>query len=147
MKALVTSENDKYSVEEVTIDPPKAGELSIKMSATGVCRSDLSVINGTIPLPKPIVLGHEGAGIVDGLGEGVTDFAVGDPVVLSFNPACGSCFFCEKQEPQFCSAGAPNGLMRSSAAWPSTPSCPRSARRRSTPASPSTRRPWWAAAS
>ena len=111
MKALVTSENDKYSVEEVTLDPPKAGELTIKMSATGVCRSDLSVINGTIPLPKPMVLGHEGAGIVDGLGEGVTDFAVGDHVVLSFNPACGSCFFCEQQQPQFCNAGAPNGKM------------------------------------
>jgi S-(hydroxymethyl)glutathione dehydrogenase/alcohol dehydrogenase len=111
MKALVTSENDKYSVEEVAIDPPKAGELAIKMSATGVCRSDLSLINGTLPLPKPMVLGHEGAGIVDGLGEGVTGFAVGDHVVLSFVPACGTCFFCEKQEPQFCNAGAPDGKM------------------------------------
>jgi len=111
MKALVTSEKDKYSVEDVTLDPPKPGELAIKMSATGVCRSDLSLINGTIPIPKPIVLGHEGAGIVDGLGEGVTNFAVGDHVVLSFVPACGTCFFCEKQEPQFCSAGAPDGKM------------------------------------
>jgi S-(hydroxymethyl)glutathione dehydrogenase/alcohol dehydrogenase len=111
MKALVTSEKDKYSVEDVTLDPPKPGELAIKMSATGVCRSDLSVIDGTIPLPKPMVLGHEGAGIVDGLGEGVTNFAVGDHVVLSFNPACGSCFFCEHQQPQFCNAGAPNGKM------------------------------------
>jgi S-(hydroxymethyl)glutathione dehydrogenase/alcohol dehydrogenase len=111
MKALVTSENDKYSVEEVAIDPPEPGELAIKMSATGVCRSDLSVINGTLPLPKPMVLGHEGAGIVDGLGEEVTGFAVGDHVVLSFVPACGGCFFCEKQEPQFCNAGAPDGKM------------------------------------
>jgi S-(hydroxymethyl)glutathione dehydrogenase/alcohol dehydrogenase len=111
MKALVTSENDKYCVEEVTIDPPQPGELTIKMSATGVCRSDLSVINGTIPLPKPMVLGHEGAGIVHELGEGVSDFAVGDHVVLSFVPACGRCFFCEHQQPQFCSAGAPDGKM------------------------------------
>jgi S-(hydroxymethyl)glutathione dehydrogenase/alcohol dehydrogenase len=111
MKAVVTSENDKYSVEEVTIDPPKAGELVIKMAATGVCRSDLSVINGTIPLPKPIVLGHEGAGIVDAVGEGVTEFAVGDHVILSFVPACGSCFFCEQLEPHLCNAGAPDGKM------------------------------------
>jgi len=111
MKALVTSENDKYSVEEVTLDPPKPGELVIKMSATGVCHSDLSVINGTIPLPKPIVLGHEGAGIVHELGEGVTNFAVGDHVVLSFIPACGHCFFCEQQQPQFCASGAPDGMM------------------------------------
>jgi len=111
MKALVASENDKYSVEEVTLDPPKPGEIVIKMAATGVCHSDLSVINGTIPLPKPIVLGHEGAGIVHELGEGVANFAVGDHVILSFVPACGSCFFCEQQQPQFCNAGAPNGMM------------------------------------
>jgi len=111
MKAVVTSENDKFAVEEVTLDPPKAGELKIKMAATGVCRSDLSVINGSLPLPKPLVLGHEGAGVVDEVGEGVAGFAVGDPVVLSFNPACGHCFFCDKQQPQFCNAGAPNGLM------------------------------------
>ena len=64
MKALVSLENEKCSVEEIRLDPPKAGELKIKMAATGVCRSDLSVINGSLPLPKPIVLGHEGAGIV-----------------------------------------------------------------------------------
>jgi S-(hydroxymethyl)glutathione dehydrogenase/alcohol dehydrogenase len=111
MKALVSLENEKCSVEEVRLDPPKAGELKIKMAATGVCRSDLSVINGSLPLPKPIVLGHEGAGIVDEVGPGVTGFAPGDHVVLSFNPACGHCFFCEAQEPQFCNAGEPNGLM------------------------------------
>jgi S-(hydroxymethyl)glutathione dehydrogenase/alcohol dehydrogenase len=111
MKALVTSENDKFSVEEVALDPPKAGELKIKMVATGVCRSDLSVINGTIPLPKPIVVGHEGAGIVEEVGEGVADFTAGDPVVLSFNPACGRCFFCDNHQPQFCNVGAPDGKM------------------------------------
>jgi S-(hydroxymethyl)glutathione dehydrogenase/alcohol dehydrogenase len=111
MKALVTSENEKCSVEEVLIDPPKAGELGIRMAATGVCRSDLSVINGGLPLPKPIVLGHEGAGVVESLGEGVTGFEVGDHVVLSFVPACGHCFFCDRKLPQFCEAGQPNGLM------------------------------------
>jgi S-(hydroxymethyl)glutathione dehydrogenase/alcohol dehydrogenase len=111
MKALVTAENEKCSVEEVSLDPPKAGELKIKMAATGVCRSDLSVINGHLPLPKPMVLGHEGAGIVDEIGDGVTGFEKGDHVVLSFQPACGHCFFCERQEPQFCSVGEPNGLM------------------------------------
>jgi len=111
MKALVTSENEKCSVEEVTLDPPKAGELKVKMAATGVCRSDLSVINGGLPLPKPIVLGHEGAGVVTGLGEGVTGFSVGDHVVLSFNPACGHCFFCENKLPQFCDVAEMNGMM------------------------------------
>jgi S-(hydroxymethyl)glutathione dehydrogenase/alcohol dehydrogenase len=111
MKALVSLENDKCTVEDIVLDAPKAGELKIKMGATGVCRSDLSVISGGLPLPKPIVLGHEGAGIVDEIGEGVTGFEKGDHVVLSFQPACGHCFYCDRQEPQFCNIGAPNGLM------------------------------------
>jgi len=111
MKAVVTRDIDKYAVEDVTLDGPKAGELKIKMAATGVCHSDLSVINGTLPLPKPMVLGHEGAGIVAEVGEGVSDFEVGDHVVLSFAPACGHCHFCNHKLPQFCEKGAPTGLM------------------------------------
>lgn len=111
MKAVVSLELDKYSVEDVTLDGPKAGELRIRMAATGVCHSDVSVVNGTLPLPKPIVLGHEGAGVVAELGEGVSGFAVGDPVVLSFNPACGGCPSCRRQQPQFCSVGQPDGKM------------------------------------
>lgn len=111
MKAMITREQDQYAVEEVTIDPPQAGELKIRMAATGVCHSDLSVINGNLPLPKPIVLGHEGAGIVAEIGAGVSGFEVGDHVVLSFTPACGTCHFCHIHEPQFCSANIPTGLM------------------------------------
>jgi S-(hydroxymethyl)glutathione dehydrogenase/alcohol dehydrogenase len=111
MKAMVSLDQDKVSVEEVSIDPPKAGELKIKVGACGVCHSDLSVIKGILPLPKPIVLGHEGAGVVEEIGEGVTGFEVGDHVVLSFTPACGTCPSCHRQQPQFCSAGEPNGLM------------------------------------
>jgi S-(hydroxymethyl)glutathione dehydrogenase/alcohol dehydrogenase len=111
MKAVVSLETDKYSVEDVTLDAPRAGELRIKMAATGVCHSDVSVVNGTLPLPKPIVLGHEGAGIVAEIGEGVSGFELGDHVVLSFNPACGGCPSCRRQEPQFCSVGQPDGKM------------------------------------
>jgi len=63
VKALVTREMNQYSVEDLRIDPPKACELRIKMGATGVCHSDLSVINGTLPLARPMVLGHEAAGV------------------------------------------------------------------------------------
>ncbi len=111
MKAVVSLETDKYSVEDVTLDAPRAGELRIQMAATGVCHSDVSVVNGTLPLPKPIVLGHEGAGIVAEIGEGVSGFELGDHVVLSFNPACGDCASCRRQEPQFCSVGRPDGKM------------------------------------
>jgi len=111
MKALITRDVDQYAVEEVSLDGPKAGELRIKMGATGVCHSDLSVINGTLPLPKPMLLGHEGAGVITELGEGVSGFEVGDHVVLSFAPACGSCHFCNRKLPQFCEVGIPTGMM------------------------------------
>ncbi len=112
MKAVVVNEIDSYATEEVTLDPPKAGELLIKMKATGVCHSDLSLINGTIPMPLPCVLGHEGAGIVEEVGEEVTQFEVGDHVVLSFVPFCGECDDCHNHRPNMCTAGAAaNGKM------------------------------------
>ncbi len=111
MKALVSLDQNKYTVEEITLDPPKAGELKIKLAACGVCHSDLSVINGLLPLPKPIVLGHEGAGYVEEIGEGVVGFEKGDHVVLAFNPTCNECPSCRRKEPQFCSIGEPNGKM------------------------------------
>ena len=111
MKALITKEQDQYAVEDITLDSARAGELRVKMAATGVCHSDLSVINGTLPLAKPMVLGHEGAGVVEEVGEGVTGFEIGDHVVLSFAPACGDCFFCHTKQPQFCEIGVPHGKM------------------------------------
>ena len=109
MKALVVRGQDEYSVEEVSIDPPKAGEVKVRMKATGVCHSDLSVINGKLPLPPPCIVGHEGAGIIEELGEGVTGVEVGDHVVLSFVPFCGECNDCHHNRPQFCTAGEPGG--------------------------------------
>lgn len=102
MKAVVVHELNKFAVEEVTLDPPQAGEVKIKMRATGVCHSDLSVINGTIPQAMPIVLGHEGAGIIEELGEGVSNVKVGDHVVMSFVPNCGECFHCVRGEAHLC---------------------------------------------
>src|SRR5688572_19006426 len=80
--------------DDIELEDPRAGEVRIKLGASGVCHSDLSVQNGTIPLPTPIVLGHEGAGTVEAVGEGVTDLAPGDNVVLSFVPQCGQCYTC-----------------------------------------------------
>ncbi len=99
--------------DDVELDEPHAGEVRIKMGASGVCHSDLSVQNGTIPLPTPIVLGHEGAGTVEAVGEGVTDLAVGDNVVLSFVPQCGQCYQCQRGEGFLCekSASAASGGM------------------------------------
>lgn len=109
MKAVVVNKINDYSVVSVNLDPPKMGEVLVKMKATGVCHSDLSVINGTIPSPLPVVLGHEGAGIVDQVGEGVTHVKPGDHVVISFIPNCGNCFYCLHQEPYLCSGAKQDG--------------------------------------
>ncbi|HIA48447.1 MAG TPA: alcohol dehydrogenase, partial [Candidatus Hydrogenedentes bacterium] len=71
IKAAVVTELNKLEVLDVELDAPKAGEVLVKMVATGVCHSDLSVINGKIPARLPFVIGHEGAGIVEKVGEGV----------------------------------------------------------------------------
>ncbi len=92
--------------EGVEIAPPGPGEAKVKIVASGVCHSDLSVQNGTIPLPPPIVLGHEGAGIVEEVGEGVTTVKPGDHVVLSFVPACGSCYYCDRGQGFLCEKSA-----------------------------------------
>src|ERR1700745_2532316 len=76
-------------VEDVDLDPPGAGELLIKIKATGLCHSDLSVVNGDRPRPMPMVLGHEAAGEVVECGAGVSDLKPGDQVGLAFGPSCG----------------------------------------------------------
>ena len=111
MKAVVATQLDEYSVVDVELAPPKAAEVLVKMKVTGVCHSDLSIINGTIPSPFPTVLGHEGAGVVEAVGDGVTHVSSGDHVVLSFIPHCGECFYCTRGESYLCSAGKPDGMM------------------------------------
>lgn len=103
-KAVVLTAPNEYSVQEIELDPPKANEVRIKMAATGLCQSDMSVINGKLPMPMPMVLGHEGAGIVEEIGESVTNVKVGDHVITSFIPMCGECYFCLQQEPWLCTA-------------------------------------------
>ncbi len=102
-KAVVCRElNKPVVVEEVSVDAPKRGEVMVKIAACGVCHSDLSATNGTIALPPPLVLGHEGAGEVVEVGEGVSGFAVGDHVVSSFIYMCGKCRFCAGGRPVLC---------------------------------------------
>ncbi|MFT4563947.1 MAG: S-(hydroxymethyl)glutathione dehydrogenase/alcohol dehydrogenase [Gammaproteobacteria bacterium] len=109
MKAVVVNDIDNFGVTDVQLDSPKAGEVLVKMKATGVCHSDLSIANGTIPAPLPTVLGHEGAGIVEQVGEGVTNVVPGDHVAISFIPSCGSCFHCLRQESYLCNVAKQDG--------------------------------------
>jgi alcohol dehydrogenase len=93
------------SVEELDLAPPGHGEVLVKIAAAGLCHSDLSVINGDRPRPLPMVLGHEAAGTVEEIGEGVTDLARGDHVVLVFVPSCGHCAPCSEGRPALCEPG------------------------------------------
>lgn len=93
-------------IADITLDPPGPGEILISMRAAGLCHSDLSVIDGNRPRPLPMALGHEGAGVVVELGEGVRDLVVGDHVVTAFVPSCGRCEPCEIGRPALCEPGA-----------------------------------------
>jgi len=93
-------------IAEVTLDPPGPREVLIAIRAAGLCHSDLSVIEGVRPRPLPMVLGHEAAGVVAQLGDGVTDLAVGDHVVTAFVPSCGACEPCLRSRPALCEPGA-----------------------------------------
>ena len=97
-------------VEEIELDPPGFGEALVKVAAAGLCHSDLSVVNGNRPRAMPMVLGHEGSGVIEELGEGVDDYEIGDHVVFIFVPSCGKCISCKEGKPALCDPGlAANG--------------------------------------
>lgn len=108
MKAAVLREpNTSLQIEDLDLADPGPGEVRVRMVATGVCHTDASAISGAIPVPMPIVLGHEGAGVVDAVGPGVTTLHVGDHVVLSVMPSCGKCASCVTGQPWLCQVAAP----------------------------------------
>ena len=91
---------------DLDLAPPGRGEVLVRIKAAGLCHSDLSVIDGSRPRSTPMALGHEAAGIVEGLGEGVDDLSAGDHVVLVFVPSCGRCGPCAAGRPALCEPGA-----------------------------------------
>ncbi len=95
MRAAVLREiGEPLTVEDVELAEPGPGEVLVRLAASGVCHSDWNVVTGATPNPLPAVLGHEGAGIAESTGDGVTALHEGDHVVLSWLPACGRCFYC-----------------------------------------------------
>ena len=93
-------------IEELDLDGPKAGEVLIRYTYAGLCHSDVHVAHGDLEARLPMVLGHEGAGIIEEVGPGVTRVAVGDHVVCSFIPNCGSCRYCATGRQSICDMGA-----------------------------------------
>lgn len=99
--------NSGWTVEEIELDPPKFAEATVKLAASGICHSDDHLDTGDIPLGwAPILGGHEGAGVITEVGEGVDHLEVGDHVVLSFLPSCGKCSMCVSGRANMCDLGA-----------------------------------------
>ncbi|HKI74500.1 MAG TPA: alcohol dehydrogenase catalytic domain-containing protein, partial [Pseudomonadales bacterium] len=105
MKSAVLTGPGPMTIEEVTLDGPEAGEVLVKITACGVCHSDLHTINRVRAAgrtPEPIILGHEAAGIVEAIGPGVASVGPGDHVIMAFHPTCGKCYYCRRAMPQIC---------------------------------------------
>jgi Zn-dependent alcohol dehydrogenase len=111
MKAAVLNAfGGRLTLDDVLLDPPGPGEVLVKIAAAGVCHSDLRLAEGGLGHERiPIVLGHEGAGVVVAVGDGVTHVRPGDHVAFSINPACGTCQFCREGKPTLCEVTAANG--------------------------------------
>ncbi len=103
MKAAVSYElNTAMRVEEVSLDEPQGHEVLVKIAAAGTCHSDLHFLKGDIPVPLPVVMGHEGAGIVEKVGPDVTTLKPGDHVILMVAFSCGVCRYCVEGRPTLC---------------------------------------------
>jgi len=113
--AVFSGPGQPVRVTEVELAPPRAGEVEVAVAAAGVCHSDLHIVCGDWPHPTPVVLGHEGSGVVAAVGPGVTALSPGDHVVLSWVPACGRCRYCRLGRPAQCQLAAeviaPGGVL------------------------------------
>ncbi|MFP6579650.1 MAG: Zn-dependent alcohol dehydrogenase, partial [Myxococcota bacterium] len=110
--AVMRAYHAPFEIEEVRIDEPASGEVLVRTAASGICHSDLTVLEGGLPVPPPCVLGHEPAGVVEAVGEGVTQFSEGDHVVGCTTSWCGECRFCTEGRPYLCPSqyvGRPEG--------------------------------------
>jgi S-(hydroxymethyl)glutathione dehydrogenase / alcohol dehydrogenase len=119
VRAAVAEAVNDIRIAELDLDEPGFGEVLVRLVATGICHTDLSMVRGNLPVPFPLVAGHEGAGVIDAVGPGVTDLAVGDHVICSISFACGACYTCVRHQLP-CELGAgvaftgqmPDGTMR-----------------------------------
>jgi S-(hydroxymethyl)glutathione dehydrogenase/alcohol dehydrogenase len=100
--AVLWAWNEPFAVEDVELQAPRQGEVRVKLAASGVCHSDLSIQRGILPVPAPRIIGHEGAGVVEEVGPGVTAVAPGDHVILCWMYPCGHCIECGKGLPAHC---------------------------------------------
>ncbi|WP_020121744.1 Zn-dependent alcohol dehydrogenase [Streptomyces canus] len=102
MRGVLFDGRQVQVVDDLEVRDPGPGEVRVAIAAAGLCHSDLSVVDGTIPFPVPVVLGHEGAGVVEAVGEGVAHVGPGDHVALSTLANCGACADCDRGRPTMC---------------------------------------------
>jgi aryl-alcohol dehydrogenase len=115
IKAAVTREKGApFSLENLQLEAPRDDEVLVRVVATGICHTDLVVRDGHLPTPQPVVLGHEGSGVVEQVGKNVTKVAPGDHVVMTFN-SCGGCPSCKEHEPAYCHEFFPRNFFGSRA--------------------------------
>ncbi|MBA3743684.1 Zn-dependent alcohol dehydrogenase [Sporichthya sp.] len=106
VRAAVCTQLEKpLEVLDLELAEPRAGEVAVRIMASGICASDASVQKGALPSPLPIVLGHEGAGVIEAVGPGVTHLAAGDHVAVCAMPQCGHCYRCTRGQPGLCERG------------------------------------------
>jgi S-(hydroxymethyl)glutathione dehydrogenase/alcohol dehydrogenase len=103
--AVLYRPGQPLSVEDVQVLPPQAGEVRVRMKTAGVCHSDLHVIKGDLAMPTPVICGHEGAGVVESVGDGVTSVRPGDRVIPIWRASCGQCEYCLSAKPALCDMG------------------------------------------
>ena len=125
--AICREPRTPWEIVDVELDPPGPNEVRIKFHAAGLCHSDDHIQKGDAMMRFPVVGGHEGAGVVDAVGAGVTRVAAGDHVVCSFIPACGTCRYCSTGRQNLCDAGknaatgefrrAPSGSTSTARTW------------------------------
>lgn len=101
--AVLFKENEPFQIREVELQAPREREVLVKIQAVGVCHSDWHLVTGDTKHPLPVVCGHEGAGVVDAVGAGVSEIGAGDHVALNWAPYCGDCFYCRNERPNLCS--------------------------------------------
>jgi len=101
-RGVVLSELDRFAVEEISLDEPGPGEATVRIEATGVCHSDLHVVRTGHNHPLPVLLGHEGAGVVEAVGEGVEHVSPGDRVIVGWRSPCGECRWCSRGAKHLC---------------------------------------------
>src|SRR5678815_4176080 len=100
--AVLNEVGAPLTIETLAMAPLQANDVLVRVRASGLCHTDLEVIQGTLAYPMPIVLGHEGAGVVEAVGSAVSRVKKGDHVICSWNPHCGHCFYCERGVPILC---------------------------------------------